>query len=256
VKVKALCILVVASVFMVSGLWAQEVAGKALLDIAICPLPPSVSIGENENGKLVKMFQGQDLIVSLPSNPTTGYDWHVRNFTPSILEQTDVSFKPTTASGLVPVGSGGTKVYTFRAMKAGESVLDVVYQRPWAETVPPLKTFSVRVFVNLPPTPPTHGNFSVKSTAHTYRGVVNVTAWKEIANGEEEAPEITAGPQTFTEYTKNTYDRFGSAVFAAHDMAPSVEARAIAKANAMWSGSQGSLRTETKWDFVEVHPEN
>jgi len=257
VKVKVLFVMVLVNLLLVSGLWAQGTSGKTLLETAACPLPPSVQVGENDNGNLVKVFQGQDLVLSLTSNPSTGYDWHLQDISPSILEQTEVNYKSGSSANLVPVGSGGTKVYTFRAKKAGESNLTLAYQRSW-ETASPTKTFSVRVFVGLPPTPPSEGNFAVKAgtpNKKTYKGVVYVKIWKEIENGEEEPPEITAGPQTITEYTKNTYDRFGSAVFAAHDMAPNVEARAIEKANAMWAGVKGSLRTETKWDFVEVSPD-
>ncbi len=253
-KTRILVLLSCISLFGGSAAVAAEPVGKALLGgPVICPLPPSLTIGEAQNGKDIDAYVGQNLVLALPSNPTTGFDWHVIDYAPSILEQTDVSFKPAGTQGLTLEGSGGTKVYTFRATEPGESVLALVYKRTW-EAGTPAQTFSVKVLVSMPPQPPTHGNFSASASAvrsRAFRGVVKVKIWKETGNGEDE--ETTAGPEWVTEFTQKTFARFSDAVFAAHDMAPNVEARALKAAAAKWAGIPGTLRSEPKWDFVEIH---
>ena len=88
---------------------------------------------------------GDIIQVVLKGNPTTGYTWsaNLSEQDASILEQMG---DPSFVSDTQLIGSGGTFTFRFKALKAGEATLKLVYARPW-ESVPPLETFSVTVKV-------------------------------------------------------------------------------------------------------------
>jgi len=105
-------------------------------------IPKEVRIDDMSNGKDLTVYVGQTLSISLAENPTTGYRWTVEDYKPALLEQLETIFK---ASGPTTPGSGGTRIFGFLAKKAGETALALEYQRPWSETAPPAKTFSVKL---------------------------------------------------------------------------------------------------------------
>ncbi|MFQ5859243.1 MAG: hypothetical protein ACE5LU_26890, partial [Anaerolineae bacterium] len=57
------------STFLVGGLLVLS------LLLFACAGPSEVKIDESDNGTTVNLRAGQRLIVTLKSNPTTGYDW-------------------------------------------------------------------------------------------------------------------------------------------------------------------------------------
>jgi inhibitor of cysteine peptidase len=107
-----------------------------------------VNLSAKDRGGQVEVDVGQVLVLTLESNPTTGYSWQVVEAGDSVLRQTgEPEFKA--ASELDPplLGAGGVEVFRFEAVGAGETRLELVYQRPWEEGVEPLETFSVQVVV-------------------------------------------------------------------------------------------------------------
>ena len=107
-----------------------------------------IKLDESFNGKSVVLQKGQYLAVCLFENRTTGFRWTIEDYRPSILELQEPTYLPSNPSGcLKPVGSGGTKVFTFQGKRSGETSLKIAYQRPWAETPDPAKTFSVTITV-------------------------------------------------------------------------------------------------------------
>lgn len=100
-----------------------------------------IVLGEDAHGTTVEMSAGQTLVVSLPSNGSTGYTWRVE--ASSLGEPKVEHIVPADA----PIGVGGYQAFTFDKTGAldGEHTLKLVYQRPWAETVPPAKTFELKV---------------------------------------------------------------------------------------------------------------
>ncbi len=85
--------------------------------------------------KVVKV--NKEFRVALKSNPTTGYSW-MPKFDPNYVKLINSKYVPyKTKHGVV--GSGGVQIFTFKAIKPGKTTITMQYQRPWAETVPPLK---------------------------------------------------------------------------------------------------------------------
>lgn len=85
--------------------------------------------------KIVKV--NKEFVVALESNPATGYSW-TAEYDPNYLKLVNSKYilyktKPCT------VGSGGVQIFTFKSIKPGKTMVTMGYQRPWEETVHPLK---------------------------------------------------------------------------------------------------------------------
>ncbi len=108
-----------------------------------------VRVDANDTDGQVELEQGQILVVTLESNPTTGYGWEVAEIQESILEQMgEAEFKPSETGEPPIVGAGGWEIFRFKAISAGQMTLQLVYLQPWEEGVEPINTFSIEVVVN------------------------------------------------------------------------------------------------------------
>ena len=97
----------------------------------------------------VPLELGQILVVTLESNPSTGYQWEVVEDPNSILEQIgEAEFKSSDEGDPQMVGAGGWEIFRFKAVSAGQMNLQLVYRRTWETGVEPINTFSVDVVVN------------------------------------------------------------------------------------------------------------
>jgi len=111
--------------------------------------PEEVNIDENDADSQVELEQGKIFVVTLESNPTTGYSWEVVETQESILEQIgEAEFKPSQTGEPPLVGAGGWEIFRFKAISTGQMTLQLVYHRPWEEGVEPVKTFSLQIVVN------------------------------------------------------------------------------------------------------------
>jgi inhibitor of cysteine peptidase len=112
------------------------------------PLPIEVHVDVDDASSQVELEEGQILVVTLESNPTTGYRWEQVENQESILEQMgEAEFKLSETGEPPLVGAGGWEIFRFKAISAGQMTLQLVYHRSWEEGVEPLKTFSLKVVV-------------------------------------------------------------------------------------------------------------
>ena len=149
------------------------------------PPPEPILVDASYNGKEVEVPVGGSLIVTLESNPTTGFQWELTGVTNepgesgepappvepvpgapvppepvvpptepvvpeelpeiTVLELVDHKFVPPEDTGVV--GAPGEEVWTFRALNTGESTIFMEYRRSWEEGVQPAKTFTLTVVV-------------------------------------------------------------------------------------------------------------
>jgi predicted secreted protein len=95
------------------------------------PVVSPVTIDENSKGKTVAVSAGQAIIVRLPSNGTTGYEWSVSSdATP--LGQPDVSYVPPSSTSAP--GAGGSTSFTWANTKTaplGTYTIALQYKRSW-----------------------------------------------------------------------------------------------------------------------------
>ena len=86
---------------------------------------------------------GQEFVIALDSNPTTGYDWE-ESHDSAVLCLVESRYTPDEEKpGLV--GAGGTQYYRFRGLKAGTTEITVVYKRAWETEIAEQKVFKVDI---------------------------------------------------------------------------------------------------------------
>lgn len=92
----------------------------------------------------MRVRKGNPFTINLPSNPTTGYCWKlVKDNASKSIDSLSFSYIPKNEKA---VGGGGFEVWSFRANKRGEFILNFIYLRPWEE-VRAVKERKVRILV-------------------------------------------------------------------------------------------------------------
>ena len=113
-----------------------------------CAPAQEVKLDAAANDRQVELQKGQTLVITLESNPSTGYMWEVVGLEESILRQMgEPEFKVSDPREPPPPGAGGWETWRFEAMTTGQTALKLVYHRPWEEGEDPLETFSLQVVV-------------------------------------------------------------------------------------------------------------
>lgn len=93
--------------------------------------PEPVKLGLQASGGMINLAPGQKLVITLDSNPSTGYDWKVVTLPENLLsKEEDVYIPPENPR----IGKGGTRRFVFKALEKGSSVLELAYYRPWEGT--------------------------------------------------------------------------------------------------------------------------
>jgi inhibitor of cysteine peptidase len=110
-----------------------------------------LAVSEADAGKTLKLGANTVAAISLAGNATTGYSWSIIKIDGAALESAgDIQYIPDrTRPGMV--GSGGTSIARFRAVKAGSSIITLGYARPWEKGTPSIKTFTVTLVVEKAP---------------------------------------------------------------------------------------------------------
>jgi len=123
-------------------LWLLAV-GAASCDSGT-PFAPTLAFGEAADDQQVELSVGQRFLVSLESNPSTGYRWEIAELDTSVVAQAG---EPSFAASSDLVGASGFETWRFQAVAAGETELRLVYRRPW-EQEPPLQSYTLHLSVS------------------------------------------------------------------------------------------------------------
>lgn len=99
---------------------------------------------ESDNGRAFTIFRSEEITISLPGNPTTGYQWEVLTSESTLLQQKGKSSFVTDANR---VGAGGKTTFLFIPCGIGSTRLKLVYRRPWEKETPPIQVFEINVTV-------------------------------------------------------------------------------------------------------------
>lgn len=81
-----------------------------------------------DSGQAIDIGVGQEFVIALGSNPTTGYSWQ-ESYDENMLELVKWSYEEEAEEDLV--GAGGIEYFCFRALEAGETEITLVYKQPW-----------------------------------------------------------------------------------------------------------------------------
>lgn len=107
--------------------------------------PSSVTLEQNQQSKCPLSLQvGQQFILRLPSNPTTGFRWLLRDSAPQVLHSLGPEVY-TTPEDAGLVGSAGVSIWRFAVTQAGVGQLALTYERPWEVGVLPAQRFNCRI---------------------------------------------------------------------------------------------------------------
>ena len=93
--------------------------------------------------ELIRARVNEPFTISLPANPTTGYEWKA-DYDYVLLKQENAEFERATTE-TKRVGSGGTSVFVFLPIKPGKSTIYFVYKRSWENIVADTRAFHVEI---------------------------------------------------------------------------------------------------------------
>ena len=84
-----------------------------------------VHVGDDDTA--VEAAVGDSLVIALPENGTTGYQWTVSAAGDAVVVETDEFAPPGSAAP----GAAGQRLVTLRATRTGTAVVDMRLERPW-----------------------------------------------------------------------------------------------------------------------------
>lgn len=116
---------------------AMAVAVLAACASGLPQTPTLVTVAES--GGAVTLAKGETLVVTLDTQPSTGYRWQVLEPRSSVLAQVGTSDYLPTQVAEGTVGAPGDAVFRFEALDVGQAGLDLGYSRPFEKGVAPAR---------------------------------------------------------------------------------------------------------------------
>jgi inhibitor of cysteine peptidase len=119
-------------------------AALACLSLAAAMMA-AAGTGAGAADQTLNLTVGQQAIIELEENPSTGYRWVVdakASVNPSILRIDDRGFSRS-SGGKPLLGAPATHRWTIEATSAGNASISFVYGRPWEATV--IRTHQVTI---------------------------------------------------------------------------------------------------------------
>ena len=106
---------------------------------------PSSVVLSDDNRCPQTLMSGQQLIVSLPSNPATGYRWILHEAAAEQLHSLGPEVFSNPKDDMI--GGDGLSTWRFEAQEPGSGRLYLTYQRPWEVDAEPAGMFDCRIEV-------------------------------------------------------------------------------------------------------------
>jgi inhibitor of cysteine peptidase len=105
----------------------------------------SIIVTEPENGTTINLAKGDLLIVTLESNPSTGFEWQIAKNDLAMLELSGPpEFHPDV---FWMTGTIGHQVFKFHAMSSGTDTIELQYRRASDKGGARARTFSVIITI-------------------------------------------------------------------------------------------------------------
>ncbi|MCX5827840.1 MAG: protease inhibitor I42 family protein [Deltaproteobacteria bacterium] len=134
--------------------WVGIVCCLFFLNSAIAGEGGLIEVRGSESGNIISFSNGvgevdtkpdHEIVVTLPSNPTTGYQWQLmKTLAESTVKLVSHVYRAP-QTGLV--GAGGQEIWIFRTTGFGESEIALGYIRSWEKGVPPVNIRTIRLRV-------------------------------------------------------------------------------------------------------------
>lgn len=114
--------------------------------LCACGQTNTLQVNEDQEGRSLVMTTGQTLIVSLESNPSTGFGWYQAEPTgPVLVMEGEPRFVPGEGADLA--GAPGRQELHFVAGRKGVVTLKLTYGRAWETSTPSNKHYLLQVTV-------------------------------------------------------------------------------------------------------------
>jgi inhibitor of cysteine peptidase len=98
-----------------------------------------IQLDQTDDGRTVTVAPGQQVVLRLPENPTTGYRWEP----PADVEVVSDEFRPAGGTG---IGAGGERVFILAA-RASTGEARFALTRPWGGGAPE-RIFTLRLMAS------------------------------------------------------------------------------------------------------------
>jgi inhibitor of cysteine peptidase len=100
---------------------------------------------ERSNGNTIELHVGDDFMLNLRENPTTGFRWNAFSSGDPVCTLLDQNFAPLISSP----GNGGSHSWHFQAVKEGSAEIEFVYRRSWEQSAQPVQSFTLNIYVRI-----------------------------------------------------------------------------------------------------------
>jgi len=113
--------------------------------LIICLLAGCVEVKTyTDSGQTIDIGVGQQFVIALGSNLTTGYSWQ-ESYDETMLELVKWNYEEEPEEGVV--GAGGVEYFRFKALEEGETEITLTYKQTWEEPTPQdlTKVFTVNI---------------------------------------------------------------------------------------------------------------
>jgi len=130
---------------------ASEVTGKLEGDEETAPRPEvtgTVEVTAKNQGQTVRAEVGNLIRITLESNPSTGYNWELRDFDYGVAEFHSSDLVARDNGGNVLFGAPGDTVITLQAVQPGTQDITLVYRRQWEPPDQVAETFTFQLEVD------------------------------------------------------------------------------------------------------------
>ncbi|MDZ4165882.1 MAG: protease inhibitor I42 family protein [Smithellaceae bacterium] len=98
-----------------------------------------------DSGKAFSIATGQSFRIELPSNPSTGFDWHVDVLDQNNFKVVNSDYNP---SAKKLIGAGGTRWWEIKAVKRGKANIRLLYYRVWEGKGKASDKYEIEIAVN------------------------------------------------------------------------------------------------------------
>jgi inhibitor of cysteine peptidase len=101
-------------------------------------------VTQKDNGKTIDLSVGQDFLIQLDENPTTGYRWEVREIDTDLIDRTEDQYSQNLDS---ETGGGGVRIFKFTTKKTGQDRIQLKHWRTWEGEKSSIGCFTIQLRV-------------------------------------------------------------------------------------------------------------
>ncbi len=94
----------------------------------------------------VSVTAGQEFLIAIPSNPTTGYSWTGKSSN-GVVTVWGSAYQGPPATAKQKMGTGGEQIFVCKANSPGTAQITFSYARPWQKGVKAARTMTFSVTV-------------------------------------------------------------------------------------------------------------